>query len=66
MEELQALLASDEFEEVRAQLEALEPLLLVDQRIGPHLMAFRTGMFALAGMGLTPAEPTPPPAEPVP
>lgn len=44
MEDLEALVASSEFAAVKAAVEALDPMLMLDQRVAPHVNALRTGM----------------------
>lgn len=41
---LEALVASNEFSAVRVAVDALDPMLLLDAKVGAHLQALRTGM----------------------
>ncbi len=68
MEDLELLVGSSEFAVVKAAVEALDPMLLVDPKVGPHLLAFRTGITRLAEIDFTPpAQPEDvPPIEPEP
>jgi hypothetical protein len=48
IEALVALVQSPEFEAVKAAVEALDPLIMLEAGVSSHLKAFRTGMNALA------------------
>ena len=54
---LQALVESSEFAAVMAAAEALEPMLMLERPIGPHLNAMLTGMRALASLEFAEPEP---------
>lgn len=71
MEDLEALVASSEFAAVKSAVEALDPMLMLDQRVAPHINALRTGMGnlekALAAIAAAaPPEEPEPEEEPVP
>lgn len=65
MDDLEALVASSEFAAVKAAVDALDPMLLLDPKVGAHLRALRTGMNNLATVDLSPPE-QPAPEEPAP
>lgn len=54
---VQAIVESPEFEAVVAAVEALPPVLLIDDRVGAHLLALRTGARALVNTTFPGTEP---------
>jgi hypothetical protein len=61
IEALAAIVQSDTFATVKAAVEALDPTIMLEPAVAPHLKAFATGMNALAAAPvLQPAAPEPP------
>lgn len=57
MEDLESLLGSSEFAVVKAAVDALDPMLMVDDRVGPHVRALRVVMGNLAKLEFPEEEP---------